>query len=184
MKFFVFLYKIFDLIDRAFDKFFINPVKKSMLNSCGSDVRFVGNSSIAGWKNVSIGDDVFISTNCLFLTIKAKISIGNHVMFGPSVKIITGNHIVDIPGRFMTSFSDAEKRKTDDEDVVIEGDNWIGANAIILKGVTLGYGSVVAAGAVVINDVEPYSIVGGVPAKKIKMRFDNDTIKKISEGRT
>lgn len=55
--------------------------------------------------------------------------------------------------------------------VKIEGDNWIGANATILKGVTVGFGSVVAAGAVVTHDVLPYSIVGGVPAKILSMRF-------------
>lgn len=60
--------------------------------------------------------------------------------------------------------------------VIIEGDNWIGANAIILKGVTVGRGAVVAAGSVVIHDVPPYSIVGGVPAKVISERFSPSEI--------
>lgn len=55
--------------------------------------------------------------------------------------------------------------------MVFEGDNWIGANATILKGVTIGEGAVVAAGAVVTKDVAPYTIVGGVPAKYIGDRF-------------
>ena len=65
----------------------------------------------------------------------------------------------------------SEKKNENDLPVKIEGDNWIGANATILKGVTVGFGSVVAAGAVVTHDVLPYSIVGGVPAKILSMRF-------------
>ena len=64
-----------------------------------------------------------------------------------------------------------------DQPVVIEDDVWVGANVTILKGVTIGHGSVVAAGAVVTKSCPPYSIIGGVPAKLIKMRFTDDDIK-------
>lgn len=60
--------------------------------------------------------------------------------------------------------------------MLFEGDNWIGANAVILKGVCIGRGSVVAAGAVVTINVPRYAIVGGVPARVIGYRFDKDTI--------
>ncbi len=56
----------------------------------------------------------------------------------------------------------------------MKGDNWIGANSTILKGVTIGEGAIVAAGALVIKDVPPYSIVGGVQAKVLKYRFSDD----------
>lgn len=59
---------------------------------------------------------------------------------------------------------------------VIGNDVWIGLNAIILRGVTIGHGAVIAAGAVVTKDVEPYSIVGGIPAKHLAFRFDKNTI--------
>ena len=58
-------------------------------------------------------------------------------------------------------------------------DVWLGHNAIVLSGVTIGQGAVVAAGALVVNDVPPYSIVGGVPAKVIKYRFTEDVIQKL-----
>ncbi len=63
--------------------------------------------------------------------------------------------------------------------VIIGNDVWIGANAIILPGVIIGDGAIIAAGAVVTKNVEPYEIVGGVPAKKIKYRFCNEIIRKL-----
>ena len=64
-----------------------------------------------------------------------------------------------------------------DQPVVIEDDVWCGANVTILKGVTIGHGSVVAAGAVVTKSFPPYSIIGGIPAKLLKMRFTEEEIK-------
>ena len=88
--------------------------------------------------------------------------------------IITGDHRIDILDKPMTQVTDREKRPEDDQDVVFEGDNWIGANATILKGITICEGAVIAAGAVVTKNVEPYAIYGGVPAKKIRDRFPNE----------
>lgn len=67
--------------------------------------------------------------------------------------------------------------------VIIENDVWIGANSIIIQGVKVGNGAIVAAGAVVTQDVEPYHIVGGVPAKTIGKRFDLDTIAKLEKDK-
>lgn len=64
----------------------------------------------------------------------------------------------------------------------IGNDVWIGAHAVIKQGITIGNGAVIGAGAIVLQDVEPYSIVVGMPAKKIKMRFNNNTIQKIEES--
>ena len=100
-------------------------------------------------------------------------------MFGPNVTIITGNHRIVISGRPMISLTDKDKLPENDQDVVLEGDNWIGANVTILKGVRIGYGAVVAAGALINHDVPPFSIWGGVPAKQLKMRFSEEEIRKI-----
>lgn len=67
-----------------------------------------------------------------------------------------------------------EKLPENDADVIIEEDVWTGTNVVILKGVTIGRGSVVAAGAVVNKSCPPYSILGGVPAKVLKYRFTVD----------
>lgn len=68
------------------------------------------------------------------------------------------------------------KLPENDQDVIFEGDNWIGMNVTVLKGVTIGRGCIVAAGAVVNKSTPPYSIVGGVPAKVLKMRFTPEQI--------
>ena len=71
----------------------------------------------------------------------------------------------------------------DNRSVTIANDVWIGANVILLPGITINDGAVVAAGAVVTKDVEPYAIVGGVPASVIKYRIDEDSIKKLLDIR-
>ena len=64
-------------------------------------------------------------------------------------------------------------------DIIVKDDVWIGENALIMSGVTLGQGCIVAAGAVVTKDVPPYAIVGGVPAKVIRYRFTEAQIEKL-----
>lgn len=99
----------------------------------------------------------------------------SHAGLGPNVTVITGNHMT-LPGRFFLSFRDEEKLPEYDEDVVIEEDVWVGANVTILKGVTIGRSSIISAGWVVTKDVEPYTIVGGVPAKFIRYKFGEEEI--------
>lgn len=65
--------------------------------------------------------------------------------------------------------------------IIIGNDVWIGANVVILRGVTVGDGAILAAGAVVTKDVPPYTIVGGVPAKVIKKRFDDEIIERLEK---
>ena len=157
------------LPSKAFNKIIIQNIHKYMLGSCGKKVT-IGKKCEITWENVYAGNDVHIGSGCCFLSTRAAIRIGDHVMFGPNVTIITGDDRIDILNKPMTQVTEREKRPEDDKDVIFDGDNWIGANATILKGVKIGYGAVVAAGAVVTKDVPPYSIVGGVPAKKIHNR--------------
>ena len=104
------------------------------------------------------------------MSTKAKLIIGNDVMIAENATIVTGDHRIDILDKPMIAVEESEKLADNDQDVVLEGDNWIGTRAIILKGVTIGKGAVVAAGALVTKDVPPYAIVAGVPAKIVKMR--------------
>ena len=98
------------------------------------------------------------------------------MIFGPHPTIITGDHRTDIIGKYIIDVTVSEKLQENDAPVVIEDDVWCGANVTILKGVTIGRGSIVAAGAVVTQSFPPYSIIGGVPAKLLKQRFTSQEI--------
>ena len=178
MNFYLSLYKAVNFLPRLFNKAIVMPWKRKMLKSCGNNVYIGPYVKINGWENVVIGNDCVIGPNMNIISTRANVNIGDHVVFGPNVTVVTGNHRIDVVGKYISEIGDDDKRPEDDMDVVFEGDNWIGTNAIILKGVKIGMGSVIAAGAVVTHDTEPYSIMGGVPAKKITMRFNDENIKK------
>lgn len=117
----------------------------------------------------AIGEGLKIGNNSSigpysYIGCSGYIEIGDNVMMSPRVSIYSENHLFDNPE--LTIKEQGVKR----EFVKIEDDCWIAANTIILAGVTIGRGSVIAAGSVVNKDVPPYSIVGGVPAKVIKSR--------------
>ena len=153
---------------------FLSFFYKKMLRGCGSNVRFSALTSDFTYRNLTIGNDVYIGPHALFLCTESQIFIGNKVLFGPHVTIIGGDHRITDVGRFIYDVLD--KHPEDDQDVHIEDDVWIGTNTTLLKGVTVGRGSVVAAGALVTKDVPPYAIVGGVPAKVLKYRFTPEQI--------
>lgn len=140
---------------------------KPLFAHCGENVRFNPLDRFS-YGTISIGNDVFINAGACFGA-KKGITIGNKVMFGANVTIRGGNHNTSILGMYMAD--NHEKRPEDDQPVVIEDDVWVGASAIILKGVTIGRGAIIAAGAVVTKDVCPYSVVGGVPAQFIRYRW-------------
>jgi acetyltransferase-like isoleucine patch superfamily enzyme len=113
-------------------------------------------------KNLSIGKNVFINFDCTFLAL-GGITIENNVLIGPKVSLISEGH----------PLNPAERQSLVPGKILIKKNAWIGANAIILPGVTVGENSIVAAGAVVSKDVPNNSIVGGVPAKLIKTIEEN-----------
>lgn len=139
----------------------------------GRQMARIGNSNIhpttiiREGENVSIGDNCLINHNCLIQAGKSDygtITIGNYVHTGVNVMIMAFNH-----GTY-TREMPTKLQDYEDAPIVIKDDVWIGAGSIILAGVTIGKGAVIASGAVVNKDVPDYAIVGGVPAKVIKMR--------------
>lgn len=109
-------------------------------------------------KNITIGKDVFINSGCHFQD-QGGIQIGDGALIGHNVVLATINH----------DLNPEENRKNHYAPITIGAHVWIGSNATILPGVTLGDWAVVAAGAVVTQDVPPLTVVGGVPAKVLKV---------------
>lgn len=130
------------------------------------------NSSIRLEKNAQliIGDNTYISAKALIRVAKS-IKIGNNCAISWNVTIMDSD------------FHDYKVNKILQEntkEVIIEDNVWIGNNVIILKGVHIGKNAIVAAGSVVTRDIEPFSAVGGNPAKKIKSNVDPVNIHKIN----
>lgn len=116
--------------------------------------------------NIEIGEGCLINHNNVLQAgkVDGKIKIGNYVHTGANVMIIAFNHAFD--SRDIPTI----KQDYYDADVVIGDDVWIGGGSIILPGVSIGKGAIIAAGAVVNSDVPEYAIVGGIPAKVLKFR--------------
>ena len=152
---------------------------KRMFSRCGKNVSIGRNCIINSASMMELGNNVSIGPNAVLYSIYKKIVFGNNVLLGPGVTIVSGDHSIRKIG--VTIIDNHEKMPGDDEDIIIEDDVWIGANVTILKGANIGRGCVVAAGAVVVKPVPPDSIVGGVPAKVIGVRFNIEQIKKHEE---
>lgn len=163
------------LVSRIYNKIY-KPIYRKKMASCGANVHFDPWSSIFTYESMYVGSHVSIGYHADFVATRSKIIIKDHVIFGPHVSIRGGDHRTDIVGKYVDTVGDDEKMPDNDQDVVFEGDNWIGMNSTILKGVTIGRGCIVAAGAVVNKSTPPYSIVGGVPARVLKMRFTPEEI--------
>ncbi|MCR5314680.1 MAG: sugar O-acetyltransferase [Bacteroidaceae bacterium] len=129
-----------------------------LFGSVGSNP-FVGDNFHCDFgQHIHVGDNFHADYNCTMLDL-AEIRIGNNCLIGPDVGIYTAGHRLEPEGRTLDVYG---------MPITIGNDVWIGGNSTILPGVTIGDGAVIAAGAVVTHDVEPYTIVGGVPAKVIK----------------
>ena len=141
---------------------------KKQMGACGERVFFSPMNSEFIYENMYVGNDVHIAYHADMVASKSKIIIGDHVVFGPHVSIRGGDHRTDIVGKFVDQVGDDMKLPQNDQDVIFEGDNWIGMNSTILKGVTIGRGCIVAAGSVVTKDVPDGCLVAGNPAKIIR----------------
>lgn len=108
--------------------------------------------------NVSIGEMSSIGSGAWVYALD-KITIGKNVCIGEDVRLITGSHDVSSPNFDLVT-----------KPITINDNVWVATGAVVLPGVTIGEGAIVAAGAVITKDVEPWTVVGGNPAKFIKKR--------------
>ena len=130
--------------------------------------------TITNPKNVFLYGDNGLCNASIYTT-NAKFIMKEHSGAAEGLRVTTGNHAM-ILGRFYRSITEDEKPSGLDKDVIVESDVWIGRNVTLLSGVTIGRGGTVAAGAVVAKSTPPYAIVGGVPAKVIKFKWNIDEI--------
>ncbi len=119
----------------------------------------------AGLARMRIGSRVYIGQHCNIRAGGGEITIGDNVLMGNGVSIVATNHGMD-PNIPMIN----QPSRTDNKDVFVGSDVWIGAHAVLLPGCRVENGSIVAAGAVVTAVVLENTIFGGVPARKIGMR--------------
>lgn len=148
-------------------------VNRPLFDSCGHGVEVFDNCRFYNHGKISVGNRVLFNYGCELEAIGAPITIGHYVLFAPGVKVMTlkrdySDHTIPI----------YYQPHIVGNPVTIQDDVWIGSNAIIMPGVTIGRGAIIGAGAVVTKDVEPFAIVAGVPAAKIAERFSKKKQKK------
>ena len=192
---------ILDKVKMIINCFFLrNKVHIGRHSQIDKSSRFEGKNSIAGncsFINSSIGFASYIANGCFIRNTK----IGRYCCIGKNVRIIDVTHptkdYVSIHPLFFADKtvvgSSYVKEKSFEEfiwhpkcrqySVIIENDVWIGDGAAVLGGHTIGNGAIIAAGAVVTKDVEPYTIVAGVPARKIGCRFEESDVEFLQQLR-
>lgn len=140
------------------------PHQVSIGNNCNLEhnIYFHFDGIYSKGPSIVIGDNVFIGNNTEF-NITDKIIIGNNCLIAAGCRFVDHNHGIELGELIRNQM--APKLA-----INIEDDVWFGCNCVVLKGVKIGKGAVIAAGAVVNKSILPYEIWGGVPAKKIGVR--------------
>jgi maltose O-acetyltransferase len=115
--------------------------------------------------NMFLGNDIHIGARAIIWTVNNKIIIADKVIMGPEVIVNGSDHDMLLAGKFMIDIKEENAK-----DIVFETDVWVGARATILKGVRIGRGAVIGAGTVVTKSIPPYWIVGGNPARPLRLR--------------
>lgn len=152
--------------------------KRNAFGHIGEDVIINPPFNFGNKRNIFLYDNIGIGPNSFISATNAKFIVKGNCAIAERLTVHTGNH-ANIIGKFVTDITEENKPKGYDKDVIVEKDVWIGCNVTLLSGVTVGRGSIIAAGAVVSRDVPPYVVVGGIPAKVLKFRWD--TIEEILE---
>lgn len=164
-----FLNLFFLAVEKVKHRIAIKRISKSFA-SIGSNVSFDPLGVFVRPETIEIGDNVFIGKNSHISS--QGLSIGSNILIGPSLIIECDDHIFDVIGKMIKDDSHLKKI----EKVAIEDDVWIGARVTILKGVTIGMGSVVGAGSLVCKSVPPYTVAAGNPVKVLKKRFEDQKL--------
>jgi maltose O-acetyltransferase len=134
---------------------------RKLFDYCGENVNVEKGANFGTGKGISIGSNSGLGVNC---HVRGPLKMGENVMMAPEVTILTSNHNFEDINKPIIEQGHSIKK------VEIGNDVWIGYRAIILPGVSIGNGAIVAAGSIVTKDVPEFAIIGGNPAKIIKYR--------------
>lgn len=139
-------------------------------------------NSIFDQSAVYVGNYTYGTINLVSSNNTSRVKIGHFCSISDNVKFIINNdhptnHISTYP--FKARILHDKPEAISKGDIIVHDDVWIGINSTIMSGVEIGQGAIIAAGSVVTKDVPPYAIVGGVPAKVIKYRFEQEIIDKL-----
>lgn len=160
----IIIFRIVNVFFRSISNFYnivVAEISSSRFNECGDNNIFDKNIWINQAHNIRLKSNIFIGKD-VFLNAYDRIEIGNFCAIGAGSKLITANHsTIDLS-------LPVEKRGLLKSPIILDDNVWLGYNVIILPGVKLGKGCVVAAGSVVTKSFDNYSMIGGVPAKLIK----------------
>jgi acetyltransferase-like isoleucine patch superfamily enzyme len=146
------------------------------LKKIGKRVYIMQRVKIMSPQKVSLGHDVLLNED-VKIGGQCGVTIGNFVLIGYNVNIVSENHA------YQSYSVPIMKQGYYGGPITISDDVWIGANAIILPSVTIGKGAIVGANAVVTKSVAPYTIVGGIPARKIKSRYETKKTKRAKSNK-
>ena len=159
---------------------------RPLFKKCGRNLRVDSGVTILGFENISLGDNISIMKNSYIyahdggeLTIGDNFTLNSNSQLGASFgKIIIGSDCAIAPNcilrasnhRFDNPDIPFRKQGHTYGEIILEDDIWIASNCVITPDTVIGRSSIIGAGSVVTKDIEPYSIVGGVPAKLIRKR--------------
>ena len=135
-------------------------IQRGTIIECTGVIREIG-------IGLKVGNNVGMAPNC-FIQVRGRVEIGSNVIFGPGVCVFSENHLTNELKKYIN------EQGTSRKGVVIENGVWIGSGAKVLDGVKIGENSVIAAGSIVTKSVPPFTVYGGVPAKLIKTRNDEE----------
>jgi len=160
---------IYDLV-RGARRATLRQILKPRFRAFGAGSSYDPTTSIvSGYEYFTIGRDVYIGPFAYLSADAVDVEIGDDTVIGPGFYLLAGDHRFEQAG-----LSLRQAHRGVNEPIRIGRNVWIGARVSVLKGVTIGDGAIIAAGAVVTRDVEPLTIVAGVPARFLRWRFEGE----------
>lgn len=156
------------------DDFFGRGIRRALLRAAGAQLAahasLHGGSHFTRPANLSVGDRAFINRECYF-DLEAPITLHEDVVIGHGTSLITSSHAIGPPQR--------RADRVTGRAVTVHTGAWVAARCVLMPGVTIGAGAVVAAGAVVTHDVPPNVVVAGVPARVIRKLSGDENVRDV-----